>query len=408
MSEECFIRRSTFKKYHLISFFLALTQIIINAFNKYYPEDGKNMILELYSKSLGEILVIIIPHIKYFYISNKRQFLIKADIPKRIIALHYFILLFIYTIYISLTLVCYIVYNYNEDKSLFILLSENLSMKEGIEIIFITVTLIILLKYKFYMHHYLSIIFFIILTVSIDLILNNYSFLSNKDFLEHFVNIVCILSKIIYLCYIKYMLFKSHYFWNIMLFLGIMLLIINSIILLFIILSPKENTISFIKDFWDYFDNVPKGIIISKCIINFLLQFIYSVFEIFTIFYISPLFLLITYTLSKMFFILTNEYDYTKYICIIFFILQIFSLLIYLEILELNFLNLNKNTIRSITWYKPHIRPDYVEELEVDDDYDDRDDRDDIDDIEFERDYIIDIEQKGNDNNNEKNIEQTV
>ena len=209
---ECFIKRSTFKKLHLISFFLAFTQIIINVINKYYPEDRKNMILELYSKSLGEILVIIIPHIKYFSISNKIK-LIKADIPKRIIALHYFILLFIYTIYISLTLICYKIYNYGKDKSLLILLSENLSMKEGIEIIFITITFIILIRIKFYKHHYLSIIFFILLTVSIDLILNNYSFLLNKDFLEIFLNILCILSKIIYLCYIKYMLlFKKHNF----------------------------------------------------------------------------------------------------------------------------------------------------------------------------------------------------
>ena len=264
-------------------------------------------------------------------------------------------------------------------------------MKEGIEIIFITITFIILIRIKFYKHHYLSIIFFILLTVSIDLILNNYSFLLNKDFLIIFLNIICIPSKILDLCYVRNMLFKRLYFWNIMLSLGIMLLIINSIILFFIILLPKENNISFIKDFWDYFDKVSKRIIISKYIINLLLNFTYSVLEIFTIFYFSPLFLLITFTLSKIFFILTNEYDYTKYICIIFFILQIFSLMIYLEILELNFLNLNKDTIRSITSYKPYNHHDYIEELEVDDDYDDKD-------IEIDRDYIINIEQNGNDN----------
>ena len=37
-----------------------------------------------------------------------------------------------------------------------------------------------------------------------------------------------------------------------------------------------------------------------------------------------------------------------QYIFILFYLLLIFSLLVYLEIFELNFLNLNKNTIRNI------------------------------------------------------------
>ena len=37
-----------------------------------------------------------------------------------------------------------------------------------------------------------------------------------------------------------------------------------------------------------------------------------------------------------------------QYYCLIFFFLQFFSLLIYLEIIELNFCNLNKNTKRNI------------------------------------------------------------
>ena len=41
--------------------------------------------------------------------------------------------------------------------------------------------------------------------------------------------------------------------------------------------------------------------------------------------------------------------------------------MIYLEIFELNFLNLNKDTMRSITSYKSY-NDDYIQRLEVDDD----------------------------------------
>ena len=43
-----------------------------------------------------------------------------------------------------------------------------------------------------------------------------------------------------------------------------------------------------------------------------------------------------------------NEKDNSKFYCIIFFAFQLFFLMIYLEILELNFCNLNKNTKKNI------------------------------------------------------------
>ena len=57
--------------------------------------------------------------------------------------------------------------------------------------------------------------------------------------------------------------------------------------------------------------------------------------------------ILITSNLGKIVVILVN-YNDNKYIGIIFFILQFFNLLAYLEIIELNFLNLNKNIRRDI------------------------------------------------------------
>ena len=308
------------------------------------------------------------------------------------ICLDHFILLFLYTLYNTLIIGCFLINddNNSEEKTVLNLIAENLSTKEGIEIIFLTIVMKLLIKYPFFKHHYLSIIFIIVLSVTIDLILNNYSFLANKKFIEIFFNILSILSEIIYLCYIQYMLYKNYKYnyRNIMFILGIMLLVINTISLLCIITPQKRSSLSFINNFWDYFDNNSIGIIISDFILNLILQFIYGILEILTIYFLNTKFILISHALSKYFLILTNGYGYTKYICIIFFVLQFFFLMIYLEILELNFLNLNKDTIRNIKSFKPY-DIDFIEEKEKDDEsLDELDDK-----------YIIEVKDNKDDKN---------
>lgn len=52
--------------------------------------------------------------------------------------------------------------------------TEELSTKEGIEIILITIVSILLLKYKYFNHHLLSIIFFFVSSIAFDFITKNY------------------------------------------------------------------------------------------------------------------------------------------------------------------------------------------------------------------------------------------
>ena len=127
-----------------------------------------------------------------------------------------------------------------------------------------------------------------------------------------------------------------------------MLFITNTLTVILILMTPKDQESGFMATFWEYFEKVPAGIIISKFMINYILQFILDLLRMLTIFYLSPEYHLIAQNLGKIFFILVNGND-NKYICIIFFILQFFCLLVYLEIIELNFLNLNKNTRKAIT-----------------------------------------------------------
>ena len=397
---DCLIRKDSFGKWHTIAFLLALVQIIINTFDKFYFIHRKNYILKTYTKALGKIAVILVPKkkinfSKFLFDKNKTK---TKCITKKTF-LGYFLLLFLYSIYNSLMIGIYLINNDNnsEVKTVLNSLKENISTKEGFEIITFTIVTKIVIKQKYYNHHYLSIIFIVLLSVAIDLLLNNYSFLSKKKFIEIFLNLSSILSEIIYLCFIPYILYKIRYsnYQNIMFFLGIMLLIINTISLICIITTPKESSLSFINNFWNYFDNNSIGIIITDFIFNLILQFIYSLLEILTINYVNVKFILIAHCVSKYFFILSNEYDYFKYICIIFFVLQFFFLMIYLEILELNFLNLNKDTIRSIVARYRYDNYNYkLEEVEDDDDRK-------SDDIEYK---FIDLDQRNKDDEDDNEI----
>ena len=343
-----FLRIGNLNKSLIIPFLLAISTIITNVFNQYYPEEVKNQMMDSYSIALGEMTILVIPRIKYFSLSDENYKETKACTKKN--CCHYFLLLFLYTLDSMLIFGCSMLNeNYDSSKSILMMISENLSTREGLEIVFITVTAMILLKYRYFIHHYLSVILFLFFSVAIDLIIDSYSTLSNKSFLEIFLNILSILAEVIYLCYIKYMIDRLyHRYWSIMFAVGAMLMVNDTLAVIAIFMTPKDQAVGFMSTFWEYFEKVPAGIIISKFIINYFLQFISSVLRILTIFYLSPEFILITQNLGKIFVILVNGND-NKYICIIFFILQFFSLMVYLEIIELNFLNLNKNTRKAIS-----------------------------------------------------------
>ena len=246
--------------------------------------------------------------------------------------LHYFILLFIYLIDLNANYFLSIL-----KDSAILKISDIFTTKETITIIFITILCKLLLKYEYFIHHYFSTFMFVLFCISIDLLLNNYSSLSDTVLLDIIANFFGIFTKVGYLCYIKYMIDRYyHYYWNIEFALGIL-----KIIVLFIPFFIAYKRII------NSFKGISIGIYIGNFAISFILYFIYYLLEILTIFYLSPEYILIAQIAAKIVNILEKGID-NKYFCLIFFILQFFSLMIYLEIIELNFLNLNKNTKRNI------------------------------------------------------------
>ena len=143
-------------------------------------------------------------------------------------------------------------------------------------------------------------------------------------------------------CYQKYMIdILFHYFYNVVFALGLDLFICNTIGILFYF-SSEELKASLLDSFDDW------GLLIPRFIINMIFQFSYFLLRILTLVYFTPTHLLICLSLSKFIAVLINHDDSIKYLSIIPFLFQFFSLMIYLEIIELNFCGLNKNTKRNI------------------------------------------------------------
>ena len=139
------LRLGNFKKTLIIPFLLGLSQILINIFTSIRSEDNLNQILETYAIAFSEISILIIPHIKYFSIESEKSEM-KYECTKKNI-FDYFLLCFIYTFDIILIYGISFFDNSNDSNtSIIMMATASLSSKEGIQIIFITLITILLLK----------------------------------------------------------------------------------------------------------------------------------------------------------------------------------------------------------------------------------------------------------------------
>ena len=264
---------------------------------------------------------------------------------------------------------------------------------------------ICLLKYKYFKHHIISLVFFVCFGMVC------YSFLKVKEYLQDEKNQILFIMKIIlrffqaafeatYFCYQKYMMEKLYYpYWNIGFLPGIILLVFSVFLLvLLIIINIKDGLIKIFS--FDSYNNVILGCL--KMISTLIFHIIISPLTILIIFYFSPNFILIVYQCTC---IIKNLVFYPKdllyYIFIPFYFVQILALLIYLEIFELNFCGLNKNTKRNIDL---RAKEDLLDEG--------RDSTLDINFIDIDNDYGIEIPEKNEndelDNGNKEVITEKI
>ena len=347
-----FITLGEINKKHLLPLFLAIYQIINKFFNKYYPEKKGNVILTIYSKSLGMMSILFIPCIFKLKVKEEEK---EREIHKRK-WLHYPLLVIINWLY-NLTKAIMVASKISAMKEKSIQsqtinpVAEGPFAYIGLEMVLLTVASIILLKYKYFVHHIISMAGFILFGNFSDLLLGSYSEILLFGAVPIIIQLVNIIIDVIYYNYQKYMMEKLFYpYWRISFTIGISLFLFSTVYLIYVLVE-KENTNPLIingKDFYSYFNNKDVGLKIGKYLLSYLFAIMSTILYILNIYYFSPTYILISYQFSKFIEVLINKDEASKYYCIIFFVIQLFFLMIYLEILELNFCNLNKNTKKNI------------------------------------------------------------
>ena len=198
------------------------------------PEEYSNDIMRSLEEEIGPI---IFGTILYFIYRRKHK---KSD--KKPKSYKYIILLFILRANKS----CYErLYSYFvEDKAC--KYGSLLNTVNGVEIILMTFGTLLLLKYKYYIHHTISMILYCVLGIISDIILGNYS---GKNYKFIFIYIIYIINEVLLFCYIKYMMDKLYYhYYEVVFYWGLTGFLVKLII--FSSLSIHE-----------YINNIEEGII---------------------------------------------------------------------------------------------------------------------------------------------------
>ena len=335
------------KKFVLVPILL-VADLINLIISKKADENNKqpNKILSVIESDISPIIFGII---LYFIFKSKRSKENKAHKS------------FKYIIYLFLLLLarrCYdSIFDFMDSKYK---VSNLYFTDNGIKLILVTIGTSCLLKYSYYIHHSITLIINSILGIVSDCIIQNYS---QIDFSYVYIYIIYLIVYIVTICYTKYMMDKLYYqYTELMIYYGIITVIID--ICFFSALSIYENKNNInnsdkeendYKDIfgkiYNYFHNTNPAIIIFYQILYFLLYGgIELLMELIIIYYLKPNHILLPINIYLFLNALFHKEDYRVLYILIPLCFQIFMMLFYFEILELNFCGLNKNTVKNIEY----------------------------------------------------------
>ena len=379
---KCIFSLGTIDKRLYIPLLNIINYIVIDIYYIFFPEDDVNVFIYYFGYSLGEMMTVFVPYIFKYKNGTKK---IKNFTKENLID---------YSIYLFLDLLIILtedVLVYFTDDSISLMCTIR-----AYEIFIIVIISILILKYKYYIHHIVSLVIFLLLSIIIDLMIKNYEDHSITTIVSNFLNGTF---NVLGYLYIKYMMdTKYHYFWNINFMTGTfdfiiyMLLFIGSLILRF-----KYHKYDILTSLNKYNKDKLLDILIiffSGLIFGGLIR---TNLEIQTIHIFDPNHLFVCYEIINLFYILYEAEELYEYLSIIPFIMQIIVLFFYIEIFEFNFCGLNRNTKRNIKLREKE------EILEIDDEKE-KDKEQDISTIELENNYLIHLKEENNDKDESEDI----
>jgi len=348
MVKKCIIL-GELKKTLCLPFIFAAVQIGHKMFTRFfYREIRPNLILNYYVTSFAMMTIIFLPcilKIKYIETDKERKIQKKKYF-------HYTLLAFIFLVYITMKTIPPILKGTfaTEQKKAINPFSEGPFLLLGLEMICLTLFSIFFLKYKYFNHHIIGIISFLICGICCDFFLSNYQELFGFSWIIILIEFLSLLTDSIYYYYQKYMMEKLFYpYWRVDFSLGVTYFLFSTGFLIYILSDKDKGNSSnkIVRGFYYYFNGQDIGIKVGKLIELYISMTISTILNILIIYYFNPNYILISFQMSKIIQVLIDK-DIQKYYCIFFFILQFFGLMIYLEIIELNFCKLNENTKRNI------------------------------------------------------------
>jgi hypothetical protein len=234
-------------------------------------------------------------------------------------------------------------------SSKFWLPNENYVDTLQTNMIFMSIFSFLILKLKLHKHHYLCIIVIIIRSIAYALIFNvlyRDDIGKNIDYKPYLVSFITEIGfSLTYVMYKYYMLIKYMHPFEIMFFEGVFELFFSIITL---IISTSLGKLDKISDFLKDFKGLEVFILISWIIVNFIYHAIlFKVIDIFSPFYIH-----ISILISEFISFFCNIFDNLKIGKIIFYVISFvvcpFMILVFLEIIELNFCGLSEMTKKNI------------------------------------------------------------
>ena len=234
----------------------------------------------------------------------------------------------------------------------------------GVTIIIITLVTLFLLKYKYYIHHYITMVLFSVLGVIADVIMGGYKII---NFRYAYIFIIVLFDEVMISCYMKFMMDKLYYqYTEVLIYYGLSKLISDVGFMTGLGIYEYKNDITgdnaqyryIFNSIQTYFQKTNVATIIFFQFIFFLiLFFIKWLLYVQIIYYLRPNHTIINDEINvfesqiiykKIENAELNIKNTDKYYTFIPFILQMLCLLFYFEILELNFCKLNNNTVKNI------------------------------------------------------------
>ena len=223
-----------------------------------------------------------------------------------------------------------------------------LNTTNAVEINLTTLGTFLLLKYKYYIHHMISLIIFFILGITNDFIMKSYFIIKYNYF---YVYIYYLIIEVSVFCYLKFMMDKLYYqYMEVLLYWGLTGLIEKLLILTGKLIYESINNIDgIIYNLNAYFaETNVLAIIFIQFLYDIVIYASSNLFLMLVLYYLRPNHLIFSDEMSVFLRIILYQDRENKYYIIIPFAFQIFILLFYFEILEYNFCNLNQNTAKNI------------------------------------------------------------